>query len=109
MALVCHWHMTNSEDSQNLLGRILDFCVESMEKCIGQYGRSAIEMKKEFPGSQGAPMDRSLKEAILFPVYMGQKKHWKMPAKQAGIHAEVLHHVLRPGFKAGGGWGVQGC
>ena len=74
MALVCHWHMTNSEDSQNLLGRILDFCVESMEKCIGQYGRSAIEMKKEFPGSQGAPMDRSLKEAILFSVYMGQKK-----------------------------------
>ena len=54
-------------------------------------------------------MDRSLKEAILFSVYMGQKKHWKMPAKQAGIHAEVLHHVLRPGFKAGGGWGVQGC
>ena len=74
MALVCHWHMTNSEDSQHLLGRILDFCVESMENCIGQYGRNAIDMKKEFPGSQGAPMDRSVKEAILLSVHMGRTK-----------------------------------
>jgi hypothetical protein len=96
VALVCHWHMTNSEDSQHLLGRILDFCVESMENCIGQYGRNAIDMKNEFPGSQGAPMDRSVKEASLLSVHMGRNK---MPAKQAGIHAEVLHHVLS---KAGG-------
>lgn len=41
-------------------------------------------------------MDRSVKEASLLSVHMGRNK---MPAKQAGIHAEVLHHVLS---KAGG-------
>lgn len=74
VALVCHWHMTNSEDSQHLLGRILDFCVESMENCIGQYGRNAIDMKNEFPGSQGAPMDRSVKEASLLSVHMAETR-----------------------------------
>ena len=109
MALVCHWHMTNSEDSQNLLGRILDFCVESMEKCIGQYGRKCHRNEKRISWVTGCAHGQKFERGhLVFSLY-GPKKHWKMPAKQAGIHAEVLHHVLRPGFKAGGGWGVQGC
>ncbi|CAK9021494.1 TPR and ankyrin repeat-containing protein 1, partial [Durusdinium trenchii] len=93
LALLHHWRVTNAEDSRTTLAHVLDMCITKMESGYGQYGRGSMAASAEIHSAR-APLDRSLKEAVLFKVMLGKCKTMEDALEESGVsrHAAMTVH-----------------